>query len=791
MGNTLMDDQPRETFSQALRRYRLAAGLSQEALAARSGLSARGISDLERGERRFPHLETVRKLAQALELDESVRAELILASRPPVAASSSGPSSRHDDGHRRLLNTFPQHATPLFGREREAAGVRALLRRPETRMVTLTGPGGAGKTRLAAQVATELHRDYEDGAVFVPLAPLSGGAQVIPTIAETLDVREVGEGSLHSALNMHLRERHMLLVLDNFEHVLDAAPFVSELLAHCPRLGVIVTSRAPLRLHPEHVVEVTPLAVPDAGQAVTIQDIASYGALELFVDRAQMATSRFAVTSENVSEICEICRQLDGLPLAIELAAVRMRVLSLRDLALMLQRRLPVLDGGLTDLPQRHQALRTTIEWSYQLLSEEDQQVFRRLAVFSGGWTLEAAAAVVGAPDAPLPILNSIETLVDNSLVRRVNYASETSRFDMLETIREYGLEQLEQHGDAEQARESHARYLLALVTKHGSELSGMNVDATRCIEVEYDNVRAAIQWSLDRRNAAMALSLCSTLHEFWTLRGHFSEGRAWLDAALGLDGDAPLSVRAAALNTASGLACYQADLDHATQLAQESLELARRSDDRFGVANALHSLGLCAQLQEEYEHALHVYEECIALQRCINHKRMTWTIGNLAQVVFQLGDVERAVELFDECIALDRASGNLIHHGLHLTDLGLILLVHGDDERARTRFNEALRIHREIGHVRMTPITIEGLAALAARNDEPEQAARLYGAAEALRETIALPLEDPDEWQHARHVDLARARLGDDAFVSAWAAGREMGTDEAVEYALKVSTAR
>ncbi|MBA2452730.1 MAG: tetratricopeptide repeat protein [Chloroflexia bacterium] len=789
-----MSDLGGEHFGHALRRKRLAAGLSQEALSERAGLSVRGISDLERGQRRTPRMETVLMLAEALRLDESARAELIRASRPgliPPAAefnsSPADPATANSDSA--IQNNLPLQPTPLVGRKREVAEVISMLRRPDTRLVTLTGPGGTGKTRLALQVGLELTDEFSNGVFFVSLAPLTDTALVIPAIAEALGVRESSGSSLQATLIAYLGDMTLLLLLDNFEHVVDASPAVNELLVSCPNLKVIVTSRVSLHLRLEHIFDVAPLGLPEPETTPLAEHFVRYDALALFVDRAQMTKTHFRVSSANISVINAVCQRLDGLPLAIELAAARIRVLSLQELLTLLQHRLPVLTDGARDLPVRHQTLRNTIAWSYDLLIDGDRKLFRQLVVFAGGWTLEAARTTAGNPEShdPAPgVLDRLAVLVDHSLVRRTEQADNTSRFDMLDTIREFGLEQLATNGEGEDVCQRHATYFLSFIEQQGFDLLlTAEADQLQRVDVEYDNVRAAFRWFLDRQDPVMALSLCSALHTFWSVRGYLSEGRRWLDAALALEGDAPASIRVKALNAAGSLACHQNDLDQADRLYEESLTLNRRQADQVGIAKALHGLGLSAQLRDDYERARLLYEECLNLKRLINHPEISLTIGNLAQVVFHLGDMEHAIKLFDECIARDRAAGIRAHLGAHMTDMGLILLERGDDERAAELFEDALRIHHEIGHIRMVATTIEAMAALAGKHGHPEQAARLYGAAQALRENAGYPLEDPDRWHYAHYVNLAQEQVNERTFSAAWAAGQTMSMDEAIGYAL------
>lgn len=792
----LVSDLGGEHFGHALRRKRLAAGLSQEALSERAGLSVRGISDLERGQRRTPRLETVQMLADALGLDESARAEFIRASRPgliPSAAESRSspavPAAAAASNGDTSQNNLPLQPTPLVGRKREVAEVISMLRRPNTRLVTLTGPGGTGKTRLALQVGAELTGEFSNGVFFVSLAALTDSTLVTPAIAEVLGVREPSESSLQAALIAYLGNKTLLLLLDNFEQVVEASPAVSELLMSCTNLKVIVTSRLALHLRAEHVFDVAPLALPEPGTAPSIEHVTRYGALTLFVDRAQMAKAHFTVSSANISAINAVCRRLDGLPLAIELAAARIRVLSPQELLTLLGHRLSILTDGARDLPMRHQTLRNTIAWSYDLLTDDDRKLFRRLAVFAGGWTIEAAQIAAGNPESrdPAPgVLDQLAVLVDHNLVRRTEQADHTSRFDMLDTIREFGLEQLATNGELEDVCQRHATYFLSFIEQQGFDLLiTAEADQLQRVDVEYDNVRSALRWFLDRQNPGMALSLCSALHTFWSVRGYLSDARRWLDAALALEADAPASIRVKALNAAGSLACHQNDLDQADRLYEESLTLNRRQADQAGIAKALHGLGLSAQLRDDYERARLLYEECLTLKRPIDHPETSITIGNLAQVVFHLGDVEHAIELLDESIALDRAAENSVYLGGHLTDLGLILLERGDDERAAELFDDALKIHHEMGHIRMVSTTIEALAAIAGKHGHPERAARLYGAAQALREYAGYPLEDPNRWHYAHYVDLAREQVNNQSFSAAWAAGQTLSMDDAIGYAL------
>lgn len=786
-------------FGQALRQFRIAAGLSQEALAERSGVSARGISDLERGERKVPRLETVRLLAEALNLDERHRQELVALSRSDAGGDEAMPRPKVSVGGDvaatdmpRAQHNLPRQPTAFFGRERDLEEVAALLRRNETRLVTLTGPGGAGKTRLALQVGAEMLPEFADGVVFVPLAPLFSSESVIPAIADALSVRERGTTPLQTTLTAYLRDMRVLLLLDNFEHVLDTSIAVNDLLMNCANLKVIVTSRTALHLQSEHIFSVDPLALPEPGRNLVVEDIPQFGALALFVDRARMAMPGLAIDDSSVSAIVEICRRLDGLPLAIELAAARIRFLSTQDLLERLDRRLAILTGGANDLPLRHQTLRDTIAWSYRLLSAEDARLFRRLSVFAGGWTLRAAEAIAGIERDRCDLVSTLDrlsVLVDSNFARRVRFVSGSTRYEMLETIREFGLERLAAHGESDEANESHARYFLAFVEEQSVDRTGINAALQgKHIEVEIENVRSALRWSLDRPDAVLALSLCAAMREFWGVRGYFSEGRAWIDAALAASGGAPAATRVAALDAGSWLACHQGELDTADRMALEGLAISYEHHDQVGIARALHSRGLVAQLRNDHVCARELYEECIVVKRSIDGFDITRTLGNLAQVEFHLGDIDSAVALLEECMSRDRAVGDVLYLGLHMTDLALILLVSDRDEGATEYFRSALTIHRDVVHVRMVTVTIEGLAALAGKRGQPEQAAQLYGATQAMREHADYPMHDPEQWRYPHYVALTRSQISDETFNAHWNAGRLLSMDDAIERALALS---
>jgi predicted ATPase/transcriptional regulator with XRE-family HTH domain len=605
-----VQDRAESSFGDRLRQQRLAAGFTQAALAERAGVAERTIQDLERG-LAHPRRQTVNRLVSALGQLPEVRAQLEaaisgprrhpgLTTRPrrrgerPVARDKAVGYSAHVALAARPHN-LPLQTTLLLGRNRGVGAVRSLLLRDHVRLVTLTGAGGSGKTRLGLQVAADLLDRFESGAFFVDLAPISDPSLVIPTIAQVLGVQVAVGRPLIDALVDSLRGRQLLLVLDNFEHVLAAAMGVDTLLRACPRLCILVTSRAALQLRGEHEYPVPPLALPDSRRALTTEELSQYGAVALFIERATAIKPDFVVTDTNAPAVVEICARLDGLPLAIELAATRIRLLNPQAMLARLERRLPMLTGGARDLPARQRTLRSTIGWSYDLLDEGERTLFRRLAIFVGGCTLEAAETVCDADgDLGIDMLDGVASLVSKSLLREFGQEDEP-RFGMLETIRDYGQELLEAGRELDDLRRRHVEYYLTFAERLHPRFEGhFNAAWSALLEREHDNLRAALTWSQQvAADLEAGPRLAGALWQFWWHHGHLREGREWLERML--SERAGPAVRARMLAGAGGLASYLSDLSDYSRAATY-LEAARalwqQIGDQRGVAWTLHRLG-------------------------------------------------------------------------------------------------------------------------------------------------------------------------------------------------------
>ncbi|HLJ81454.1 MAG TPA: helix-turn-helix domain-containing protein [Ktedonobacterales bacterium] len=765
----------RTSVGALLKRYRLAAGLSQEALAARAGLSARAVSDLERGLHRAPRSSTLDLLATALSLSSQQRAMLLAAAHPELeVAVETAPQTpaRH----------LPLPPTSLIGRERELARAMDVLGSHQGRLLTLSGPSGVGKTRLALQIARDLDAAFADSVLFVDLAPTRDASLVPGRIAQALGLRERADVSPAEQVSAYLQDRQLLLVLDNFEHLLEAAPFVADLLAQCPRLAVLVTSRAPLRLRAEQTLPLAPLPVEDA--------------MALFRERAQ------AVRPDGVfpeAEVAAICERLDCLPLAIELAAVRVGMLSLSQMLEHLTNRLMFLRGGARDLPARQQTMEDAIAWSYELLTEPQQRCFRALGVFVGGWTLDAARAVcaeekeVSRQEAIL----SMAALLDAGLIQAEIPTGGPTRFRMLELMREYALERLRVADEEDAYRRRHAIYYARLAEIVVAFGPGQHVAAAP-LALESPNVRAALEWTEDRQEAELGLRLVGFCR-LWHVGGQIGEAVRWQERMLALDlrvreqGEhaAPLPLRIRCLYGFARTLLGGGHMRRAKALATEALRLAQRIGDQSGMSNAFATLGLIAQANGSLDEAAAAFAEALPHAELADDGDIgTHALVHLAELARIEGDSERSGTLLEEALTRSRGAGAIWDIAIIATMLGQLALQNQHYVQARARFRESLTLFRTLGSPTYSAWCLESLAATLSAEDHHALALRLCAAAVTWRQQANTPLPPAEREAYERTIAAARAALGEQAFGAEWAAGAAHSQETAIAEALDALSA-
>lgn len=689
----------------------------------------------------------------------------------------------------RAADRLPVPPTSFIGRESERAEVADLLGRSDVRLLTIMGPGGIGKTRFAFHLLEELGSGFKDGSAFVLLAGLGDSGMVIPALGQALGVTESGERSLMDNLKVALRDKEMLLLLDNFEHVVASGDLISELIADCPGIKILVTSRAALNLRGEHEYHMPPMTVP-AGDRATSGGESLSDAVRLFVERARAANPDFSLTVENREAVVQICERLDGLPLAIELAAARARLLSPEAMLPRLWRRLGLLKGGHRDLPERQRTLRATIDWDYELLTEEERVVFRRVAIYAGSFTLaEAAQAIDAFEITGIDTLEIVDSLVRKSLLAHVPDAIDEPRFSMLRTLREYAFERLDEHGETEGLKDRHAEGFLALVENAEPHLGGP--DQVRWLDVlekELDNIRAALRWLSQRGDVDKEIRFVGALARFWELRSYLSEGQQWLENALAKAPETQPELRAKCLEGAGVLALGQVELKRAAALMTECVALRREIGDQSALATSIKNLGNVFYVRGDLDAARSLFEESMDLKKQVGDGGgVADALNNLGVIASLEKDWDRAASLYAEALSLFHDHGDALGVGRALMNLGEIRNEQGDYEEAERLIKESIVVHRRLGSRWDYCDLLEELGRIYAAKGDPNSAAVLFGAGDSLRGLLGTPLPLGERERYDSYLEATRDRLGEDGFEAAWEKGRRMDADEALDLALSL----